>query len=64
LYRIVRAASTKDSRVLDPMCGSGTTVVAALLAGRRAVGIDESPLACKIAKERLTIAARRKPVAV
>ncbi|HEX7670207.1 MAG TPA: site-specific DNA-methyltransferase, partial [Polyangiaceae bacterium] len=25
LDRIVRAASTEDSRVLDPMCGSGTT---------------------------------------
>jgi site-specific DNA-methyltransferase (adenine-specific) len=62
LDRIVRAASTKESRVLDPMCGSGTTLVAALAAGRRAVGIDESPLACQVAQERLTTAARTKPV--
>ena len=53
LDRIVRAASTDESRVLDPMCGSGTTIVAATALGRRAVGIDQSPLACKIAKERV-----------
>jgi site-specific DNA-methyltransferase (adenine-specific) len=64
LDRIIRAASTKESRVLDPMCGSGTTVVAAALAGRRAVGIDESPLACEIATERVAAATRAKRAAV
>ena len=53
LDRIVRAASLPESRVLDPMCGSGTTVVAATSLGRRAVGIDQSALACRIATERL-----------
>ncbi|HVU03381.1 MAG TPA: DNA methyltransferase [Polyangiaceae bacterium] len=53
LDRIVRAASTPTSRVLDPMCGSGTTLVAAKAAGRAAVGIDLSPLACEIARKRL-----------
>jgi site-specific DNA-methyltransferase (adenine-specific) len=53
LDRIIRAASTKESLVLDPMCGSGTTLVAALRAGRRAAGIDQSPLACEIARERI-----------
>lgn len=53
LDRIVRAATPKKGVVLDPMCGSGTTVVAALRAGRRAIGIDQSPLACKTAKNRL-----------
>lgn len=56
LDRIVRAASHAGSRVLDPMCGSGTTLVAAFRAGRRAVGIDESPLARRIAKRRLSAA--------
>ncbi|HEX3594087.1 MAG TPA: site-specific DNA-methyltransferase [Polyangiaceae bacterium] len=53
LDRIVRVATHEDGRVLDPMCGSGTTVVAALAAGRRAIGIDQSPLACGIARQRL-----------
>jgi site-specific DNA-methyltransferase (adenine-specific) len=52
LERIVRAATRTDGMVLDPMCGSGTTLVAALRAGRRAVGIDQSRVACKIARER------------
>jgi SAM-dependent methyltransferase len=36
--------------VLDPMAGSGTTVVAARLCGHRAVGFDTDPLALLIAK--------------
>lgn len=31
--------------VLDPMCGSGTTMVEAFLAGRQAIGFDIDPLA-------------------
>src|SRR6201999_2319582 len=42
LDRIVRIATHEGGRVLDPMCGSGTAVVAALASGRRAVGIDQS----------------------
>jgi site-specific DNA-methyltransferase (adenine-specific) len=53
LDRVVRAASLEGSRVLDPMCGSGTTLVAALAAKRRPVGIDRSALACKVARERV-----------
>jgi len=53
LDRIVRAATREESLVLDPMCGSGTTLVAAIRAGRRAVGIDQSPLACRISRRRV-----------
>jgi site-specific DNA-methyltransferase (adenine-specific) len=53
LERIVRAASLPGSRVLDPMCGSGTTIVAAAKHGRIAIGIDLSPVACRIAKQRI-----------
>ncbi len=35
--------------VLDPMCGSGTTLVEAVLADRHAVGIDLDPLAVLVA---------------
>ena len=53
LERIVLAASRPQSRVLDPMCGSGTTLVAAARHGRHWTGIDISPLACKVATQRL-----------
>jgi len=53
LDRIIRATTHPKGRVLDPMCGSGTTLVAALRAGRAAVGIDRSALACGIARGRV-----------
>jgi hypothetical protein len=37
-------------RVLDPFCGRGTTLYAARLAGRQAVGIDINPVAVAIAR--------------
>jgi site-specific DNA-methyltransferase (adenine-specific) len=59
LERIVRAASLPDSLVLDPMCGSGTTVAVAVRMGRRGLGIDQSPVACEIARARLNAALAR-----
>lgn len=53
LERIVRGASAPASRVLDPMCGSGTTLVVAERLGRRWAGIDQSELACATARKRL-----------
>jgi predicted RNA methylase len=40
-------------RVLDPFCGRGTTLYAARLAGREAVGVDINPVAVAIAKAKL-----------
>lgn len=40
--------------VLDPMMGSGTTVLEALLSGRRGMGTDIDPLALMITKVKLT----------
>lgn len=56
LTRIVRASSLPESRVLDPMCGSGTTLVAARSLGRQYAGVDQSPLAVEIARKRLSTA--------
>lgn len=36
--------------VLDPFCGTGTTLVAARLAGRHAVGIEVNPFLCMASK--------------
>lgn len=43
-----------ETAILDPFCGSGTTLVEASLAGHAAVGIDLSPLACLISKVKST----------
>jgi site-specific DNA-methyltransferase (adenine-specific) len=56
LTRIIRAASHPGSAVLDPMCGSGTTVAVAVRLGRRGLGIDKSAVACSIARARLAAA--------
>jgi site-specific DNA-methyltransferase (adenine-specific) len=53
LERIVRAATLPESAVLDPMCGSGTTLAVAARLGRYCVGVDLSPVACGIALRRL-----------
>lgn len=53
LERIVRLASNPSDKVLDPMCGSGTTLVAARSLGRSWVGIDSSPVAIQIASTRI-----------
>ncbi len=50
---LVRACCPPGGTVLDPCCGSGTTLVAALGAGRRAIGGDLSAAAVKLAGERV-----------
>ena len=48
--RLVAALATERATVLDPFCGSGTMVVEAMLAGRRAVGTDLNPLAVRLTR--------------
>ena len=52
LERLVKAYTDEGDLVLDPMCGSGTTVEAALRLGRNVVGVDSNPNAVLIAKDR------------
>ena len=40
--RLIEALSRPGDRVADPFCGSGTTLVEALSAGRSAVGVDST----------------------
>lgn len=53
LERIIETASDEGDIVLDPFCGCGTTLVAAQKLGRKWIGIDISPTACKLMKKRL-----------
>jgi site-specific DNA-methyltransferase (adenine-specific) len=53
LERIVALASRPGDVVLDPFCGSGTALVAAVSLGRRAVGIDASEAAVALTRARL-----------
>ncbi len=53
LERIVRASTDPDALVIDPFCGSGTTLVAAASLGRRFVGCDIGLLAIATTSKRL-----------
>lgn len=53
LQRIINMASNPNDVVLDPFCGSGTTVVAAKQLGRAWIGIDQSKKAIETAQGRI-----------
>lgn len=53
LERIVRASSEPGALVVDPFCGSGTTLVAAAKLGRAFAGCDVGRLAVETAATRL-----------
>lgn len=53
LEKIIEISTDKGDTVLDPFCGSGTTLVSAKLQGRKFIGIDINPEAVSLAKKRL-----------
>lgn len=52
LLRIIIKASEPQT-IIDPFCGSGTTLLAAKLEGRQCTGIEISEYYCRIVVERL-----------
>jgi site-specific DNA-methyltransferase (adenine-specific) len=53
LQHLVSLVTPKGGLVLDPFLGSGTTIMAALRCGRRAIGIEQSAEYVEIAKRRI-----------
>jgi site-specific DNA-methyltransferase (adenine-specific) len=53
LERLISLVTSQGDLVIDPFCGSGTTLVAAELLGRKSLGIDVSLEAVRLAKQRL-----------
>jgi len=53
LERIIKASSNKNNLILDPFCGCGTTIAVAQRLQRKWIGIDVSPSACKLMKNRV-----------
>ena len=51
--RLVRMFSFYGDTVLDPFCGTGTTMMAALRWGRSSIGLDIDPEYCRMTAHRL-----------
>jgi len=60
INRIIEASSNEGDIVLDAFCGCGTALHAAQNLGRRWVGIDVSPTACRVMAQRLEDKCRLK----
>ena len=54
LERIITASSNKNDLILDPFCGSGTTVISAAKLDRRFIGIDIGQEAIAMSHDRLS----------
>lgn len=51
--RLVRMFSFHGDIVLDPFCGTGTTMLAAMKTGRNSIGVEIDPHYCDMAQRRL-----------
>lgn len=63
--RLIEGLDLSGKRVLDPFCGSGTTLVEAKVAGCEAFGVDLSPLAARLSRvktDTLSVALRQELV--
>ena len=53
LERIISASSNRGDVLIDPLFGSGTSLLTASKLGRRWIGIDSSTYACNLTRRRL-----------
>ena len=61
---LIERFTTKDHLVLDPMMGSGTTLVECRLLKRNAIGIDINQEAIILANDRLSFTHQNQPLSV
>lgn len=54
ISRFIEKYTEKGDTVLDSFCGSGVTLIEALKANRRCVGVDINPIAIKLSRVSLT----------
>lgn len=52
---LITLASREGDIVLDPFCGSGTTLIAAKMLGRQYIGVDREEDYCEIARKRVSV---------
>lgn len=52
-YRLVRMFSFWGDTVIDPFCGTGTTMLAAMKCGRNSIGVEIDRDYCRMAATRL-----------
>ena len=51
---LVEKWSALDDYICDPFCGSGTTLIAAKMGGRKAMGVEIEEAFCEVAAKRLS----------
>ena len=62
--RAIRACSQPGELVMDPYCGSGTTIIASERLSRRCVGIELDPVVCQVTIDRWEAFTGQKAVKV
>lgn len=60
LVELVATGAGRDAPIVDPFCGSGTSLVEARAAGVRAIGVDLNPLAVLVARAKTWTAPPRR----
>ena len=51
---IIKEHTNERNTILDPFCGSGTTILEACILGRKSIGIDSNPIATLISMAKTT----------
>jgi SAM-dependent methyltransferase len=62
--RLIEVLSAPHQTVLDPFCGSGTTIIEALRLKRHAIGVDLSPLAVLISRAKCASVRKEDRIAI